>query len=47
MAESEDPFVYKDPVLDNNLDNDEDEQEVDTTRPFHPGASSTPYYGAG
>ena len=47
MAEGEDPFAYKDPVLDDNLDNDDDEQEVDTTRSFHPGASSTPYYGAG
>ena len=46
MAEGEDPFAYKDPVLDNNLDNDDD-QEVDRTRPFQPGASSTPYYGAG
>ena len=43
MAEGEDPFSYKDPVLDNNLDNDDD-QEVDTTRPFQPGAASTPYY---
>ena len=47
MVEGEDPFAYKDPVLDGNLDNDDDEQEVDRTRPFHPGASSTPYYGAG
>ena len=47
MVEGEDPFAYKDPVLDDNLDNDDDEQEVDRTRPFHPGASSTPYYGAG
>ena len=43
MAEGEDPVAYKDPVLDDNLDNDDDEQEVDTTRPFFPGASSTPY----
>ena len=43
MAEGEDPFSYKDPVLDNNLDNDDD-QEVDTTRPFQPDAASTPYY---
>ena len=47
MAEGEDPFAYKDPVLDDNLENDDDEQEVNRTRPFHPGASSTPYYGAG
>ena len=47
MAEDEDPFAYKDPVLDDNLDNDDCEQEVDTTRPFQPGAASTPYYGAG
>ena len=43
MAEGEDPFSYKDPVLDNNLDNDDD-QEVDTTRPFRPEVASTPYY---
>ena len=43
MAEGEDQFAYKDPVLDDNLDNDDD-QEVDRTRPFHPGATSTPYY---
>ena len=46
MAEGEDPFAYKDPVLDDNLDNDDD-QEVNRIRPFHPGTSSTPYYGAG
>ena len=45
MTEGEDPFAYKDPVLDHNLDNDDDEQEVDRTRPFRPGASSTPYNG--
>ena len=43
MAEGEDPFSYKDPDLDDYLDNDDD-QEVDTTRPFQPGAASTPYY---
>ena len=43
MAEGEDPFSYKDPVLENNLDNDDD-QEVDTTWPCQPGAASTPYY---
>ena len=43
MAKGEDPFSYKDPALDDNLEND-DEQEVDTTRPFQPGAASTPYY---
>ena len=43
MTEGEDPFAYKDPVLDDNLDNDDD-QEVDRTRPFQPGAASTPYY---
>ena len=43
MAEGEDPFAYKDPDLDDNLDNDDD-QEVDRTQPFHPGAASTPYY---
>ena len=43
MADGEDPFAYKDPVLDDNLDNDND-QEVDRTQPFQPGAASTPYY---
>ena len=46
MAEGEDPFAYKDPVLDDDLDNyDDDKQEVDTTQPFQPGAASTPYQG--
>ena len=47
MAEGEDPFAFKDQDLDDNLDNDDDEQEVDTTRPFQPGAASTPYNGGG
>ena len=43
-------FGYDDPDLDDNLDNDDDDddesdQEVDTTRPFQPGAVSTPYHG--
>ena len=42
-------FGYDDPDLDFNIDNepydDDDEQEVDTTRPFQPGAASTPYHG--
>ena len=42
MAEGEDPFAFKDPDLDDNLDND-DNQEFDTTGPFHqPQAASTP-----
>ena len=40
MAEGEDPFALDFPVHDDNYD---EEQEVDTTRPFFPGASSTPY----
>ena len=43
MAEGEEPYAYKNPVYDDNL-GDDDEQEVDTTRPFEPGAASTPYY---
>ena len=44
MAEGEDPFAFKDPDLDNNLDND-DNQEVNTTGPFQqPQAASTPHY---
>ena len=39
-------IALKDPDLDDALDNDDDyEQEVDTTRPFQPGAASTPYHG--
>ena len=40
MAEDEDPFAFDFPVHDDNYD---EEQEVDTTRPFFPGASLTPY----
>ena len=47
MAKYEDPFAFKDKDLDNGLDNDDDqydqEHEVNTTRPFQPGAASTPY----
>jgi len=45
MAEGGGEFDYEDPDLDNRLDHDSDEgqQEVDTTRPFQPGATSTPY----
>ena len=45
MAEGGGEFGYKDPYIDNRLDHasDEGEQEVDTTRPFQPGAASTPY----
>ena len=44
MAEGIDPFSTEDPDLDYNLDHDDnDDQEVDTTRPFQPGAASTPY----
>ena len=40
MEEGGDLFAHDFPIP----DNDDDEQEVDTTRPFYPGASSTPYY---
>ena len=43
MAELEEPFAYKDLVLDDNLNNDGNE-EVNRTQPFEPGAASTPYY---
>ena len=46
MAEGGGEFGYGDPDLDNRLDHDDDgdeEQEGDTTRPFHPGSASTPY----
>ena len=45
MAEGEEPFATDFPIREHDLDYDDDEQEVDTTRPFYPGASSTPYYG--
>ena len=45
MAEGGGEFGYDDPDLDDKLDNDDDdEKEVDTTRPFQPGAASTPYH---
>ena len=44
MSDTVDHFAYKDPDLDDNLDND-DEEEVDSWRPFQPGAASIPYYG--
>ena len=44
MAEGGGDFGFTDPDLDYMLDHD-DEQEVDTTRPFQPGAASTPYNG--
>ena len=50
MAEGGGDFGFYDPELDHAIDNepyddDDDEQEVDTTRPFQPGAASTPYHG--
>ena len=45
MADGVDPCGYKDPPLDDRLDNDDNEEEVDRTRPFQPGAASTPYHG--
>ena len=57
MAEGGGDFGYVDPDLDDAIDNDdirddesisvpsEEEQEVDTTRPFLPGAASTPHNG--
>ena len=41
MAEGGGDFGFHDPELDHAIDNGE--QEVDTTRPFQPGAASTPY----
>ena len=45
MAEGEDPFAFKDKGLDEKIDNDDDRQEVNTTRPFELYAASTPYNG--
>ena len=45
MADGRD-FGYDDERLDYNIDHDDDDkQEVDATRPFLPGAASTPYHG--
>ena len=46
MAEGGD-FGYDDTDLDYQLehDDDDDDQEANTTRPFQPGAASTPYHG--
>ena len=49
MAEGDSEFGFYDPELDHAIDNEpydwDDEQEVDTTRPFQPGAALTPYQG--
>ncbi|KAL9986434.1 hypothetical protein ACROYT_G000582 [Oculina patagonica] len=50
MATGGDDFGFEDPDLDKDLDHnsdndDEEEQVVDTTRPFQPGEASTPYHG--
>ncbi|KAL9954929.1 hypothetical protein ACROYT_G042517 [Oculina patagonica] len=50
MATGGGDFGYEDPDLNRDLDHnsdndDEEEQEVDTTRPFQPGRASTPYHG--
>ena len=40
------PIPNEDPNLDYNIDHDDDdddEEEVNTTQPFQPGATSTPY----
>ena len=51
MAEGGGEFGYVAPEVDDAIDNDEsvsvpseEEQEVDTTWPFQPGAASTPYH---
>ena len=45
MAEGGD-FGYDDPDLDYQIDHDDDDdQEVNRTQPFQPGAASTPYHG--
>jgi len=43
MAEGGGEFGYKDPALDNQIVQDDDEQEVNRTQPFEPGGTSTPY----
>ena len=51
MAEGREYFGYKDDKIDYALDNDDDytydddydQQSVNRTQSFHPGAASTPY----
>jgi len=46
MATGGSEFAYEDPDLDNQLDhddNDDEQQEVNRTQTFQPGAASTPY----
>ena len=43
MAEAPDPDNYIDYDIDHP--DDDDDQEVNRTQPFQPGASSTPYHG--
>jgi len=47
MAEGGGHFGYDDPNLDHDIDHDgsEQEEEVNTTGRFQPGAASTPYHG--
>ena len=46
MADVGDIFGYKDPALDDRLDNDDnEEEEADRTRPFWLNAASTPHHG--
>ena len=44
MAEGE-GASFENPTYEPDPWDNDDEQEVDTTRPFQPGAASTPYYG--
>jgi len=45
MATEGGGFDNENPDFDYRLDHDDEEQDVDTTRPFQPGAASTPYHG--
>ena len=48
MMAGEDGVDNEDAWLDDKINpdgDDDDEQEVNRTRPFQPGASSTPYHG--
>ena len=46
MSEDRGEFGYKEPYLDEQLDNDDDTQEVNRTQTFDPGTTSTPYQPA-
>ena len=45
MADYDPTTENETPWEDHGIDHDDDDEEVDTTRPFQPGAAITPYHG--